>query len=164
MNYQGINKPAFYSYSFLNKLGDTELLNADSSSFTCKNSNGDIQVLFWDFSNTHPGDSVNNQVYFLRDLPARPKGKVQVRISGIPEGNYLFEIYQTGYRVNDPYASYLVLNRPGQLTRQQVDGIKKLNDGSPVLKEIIKINSAGIFSKELEIRENDVFLFNLTKL
>jgi len=164
LNYQGINKPAFYSYYLLNKLGNTELLNADSSSFTCKNSNGDIQVLFWDFTNTHPGDSVNNQVYYIRDLPARPKGKVQVRITGIPAGNYLFEIYQTGYRVNDPYASYLDLNKPGQLTREQAYGIKKLNDGSPVLKEIIKINSAGIFLKELEIRENDVFLLNLSKL
>ena len=164
LNYQGIKKPAFYSYSFLNKLGETELLNPDSSSWACRSSNGNVQVLFWDFTNTHPGDSVNNQVYYVRDLPAKPKGKVQINISGIPEGNYLFEVYKIGYRVNDAYSTYLAMNKPKQLTKQQVDQIKKFNDCSPVSKETIRINSSGVLSKELEIRENDVFLFDLIKL
>jgi xylan 1,4-beta-xylosidase len=164
LNYQGIKKPAFYSYSFLNKLGETELLNADSSSWACKSSNGNVQVLFWDFTNTHPGDSVNNQVYYVRDLPAKPKGRVQVNISGMPEGNYLFEMYKVGFRVNDAYSTYLAMNKPKQLTKQQVDQIKKFNNGSPVSKENFRINSSRVFSKELEIRENDVFLFDLIKL
>lgn len=163
LNYQSIKKPAFYSYYFLNKLGDTELMNTDSRSWACKNSKGDVQVLFWDFTITHPGDSVNNQVYYIRDLPARAKGTVQVRIAGIPEGTYVFETYQVGYRVNDAYSTYLSMNKPNQLTRQQVDTIKKLNDGSPVSKEIITINSNHEFLKELDIRENDVFLFNFIK-
>ena len=71
LNYQSINKPAFYSYKFMNMLGTVELVNNDSSSWACKNVKGDIQVLFWDFTNTHPGDSVNNQVYYIRDLPAK---------------------------------------------------------------------------------------------
>jgi xylan 1,4-beta-xylosidase len=164
LNYQGIKKPAFYSYSFLNKLGETELINSDSSSWACKNSSGNIQLLFWDFTNTHPGDSVNDQVYYIRDLPAGKKGSVKVNLSSVPEGNYLCEIYKVGYKVNDPYSSYLAMNKPKQLTKQQVDTIKQLNDGSPILKEIIKINSSQVFSKELEIRENDVFLICLSKL
>jgi len=163
LNYQSIKKPAFYSFAFLNKLGKTELLNTDSSSWACKSSDGNIQILFWNFTNTHPGDSVNNQVYYVRDLPTRPKGKVQINISGIPEGSYFLEIYKIGYHVNDPYSTYLEMNKPKQLTKQQVDIIKKLNDGSPVSKEFFKIDSLGVFSKELEIRENDVFLFNLVK-
>ena len=56
------------------------------------------------------------------------------------------------------------MNLPKQLTKQQVEIIKKLNDGSPVLKEIIEVNSSKIFLKEFEIRENDVFFLNLIKL
>jgi xylan 1,4-beta-xylosidase len=164
LNYQGIKKPAFHSYSFLNRLGETELVNTDSSSWACKGSNGNVQVLFWDFTNTHPGDSVNDQVYYIRDLPAKPKGKVQVNISGMPEGNYLLEMCKVGYRVNDAYATYLQMNKPKQLTKQQVDEIKKFDDGSPVSKENLRVDSSGVFSKELDIRENDVFLFNLIKL
>ncbi|HEX3047367.1 MAG TPA: glycoside hydrolase [Bacillota bacterium] len=164
LNYQGIKKPALYAYAFLNKLGATELQNIDSSSWACKNGEGDIQILFWDFTNTHPGDSVNNQEYYIRDLPAKSKGRVSVSISGIPEGDYRLELYQVGYQVNDPYATYLALNKPKQLTKPQVDLIKKQSDGSPVSEEMMNINSSQTFSKEFKIRENDVFLVNLTKV
>jgi xylan 1,4-beta-xylosidase len=56
------------------------------------------------------------------------------------------------------------LGRPQQLTKQQVEQIKKQNDGSPVAKEIITIKDGAAFSKELEIRENDVFFLNMIKL
>lgn len=163
LNYQGIKKPAFYAYAFLSKLGSTVLLNADSSSWACKNEEGGVQVLFWNFTNTHPGD-VNNQDYYNRDLPAKPKGKVKVNLSGMPKGKYHLEIYKVGYRVNDPYSTYLDMGRPKQLTKKQVEIIKKQNDGSAISEEVVKIKSSGVFSKELKIRENDVFLFNIIKL
>jgi xylan 1,4-beta-xylosidase len=164
INYQSINKPAFYAFSFMNRLGETELLNNDSESWACRNSKGDMQVLFWDFTNTHPGDTVNNQVYYIRDLPSKQKGKVKVEIAGMPAGKYRIEIYQTGYRVNDPYTTYVDMKRPEQLSREQVNKIKQLNSGAPVLTEEIKINSSGSFIKEIDTRENDVFLINLVKL
>jgi len=163
LNYQGIKKPAYYSYAYLNKLGDIELMNDDASSWACKDSKGNVQILFWDFTITHPGDSVNNQEYYIRDLPANPKGTIQVKITGIPEGNYLLEMYRIGYKINDAYSTYLAINKPRQLTKQQVELIKKLNDGSPVSKEIITIDAKGSFSREFEIRENDVFLLCLIK-
>lgn len=164
LNYQGIKKPVFYAFNLLNKLGETELSNTDSLSWACKNKTGDVQVLFWDFTHTHPGDSVNNQVYYIRDLPAKDKGKAKVEISGLSKGTYEMELYKVGYKVNDAYTSYLSLNRPNQLTKQQVDFIKNLNDGSPVAKETVQIGSTGIFTKELAVRENDVFLVNLKKV
>ncbi len=163
LNYQGIKKSAYFSYYLLNKLGETELQNTDSSSWACKNAKGDMQVLFWDFTFTLP-DSINNQDYYIRDLPSKPKGKVKLELSGIPAGNYQYEVYKVGYRVNDPYTSYLSIDKPNQLTKQQVEAIKCLNNGSPVSKEIIRIKSSGVFSKIMEIRENDVFLLNLVKL
>jgi xylan 1,4-beta-xylosidase len=163
LNYQGIKKPVFYAYSFLNKLGEIELVNTDSSSWACKNSKGDIQILFWDFTYTLP-DSTNNQEYYIRDLPANPKGTVKVKILGVPQGKYKLEIYRTGYKVNDPYTTYHSLNKPNQLTKQQVDDIKQQNDGSPISEEYIKINSSKAFIKDFKIRENDVYLVNLIKL
>lgn len=163
LNIHGVKKSAYFTYSFLNNLGETELLNPDSASWACKNANGDIQVLFWDFTYTLP-DSVNNQDYYILDLPANPKGTVKVKISGVPKGEYRLEIYQVGYKVNDSHTTYVALNRPDQLTRQQVDYIKLQNDGSPVSEEYIRINSSKVFSKELRIRENDVFLLNFIKL
>ena len=163
LNTQGINKPAFYSYKFMNELGGKELINADSTSWVCKDAKGNVQVLLWDFSNTHPGDSVNNQVYYVRDLPAKPKGQIKINLSGVPKGTYKLEIYKVGYRANDPYSTYLTINKPTQLTKQQVEQIKKQNDGSPISTETIHVKGNEAFVKEFDMRENDVYFLNLIK-
>ena len=162
INYQGINKPAFYAYKFLNQLGNTELINSDSCSWACKDEKGNIQVLLWDFTYTLP-DSINNQDYYIRDLPAKSKGNVQIKITGIPADAYTLSIYKVGYRVNDPYTMYYDIGRPAQLTKEQVQKIKELNDGSAISSEKIKVKKGTPFIKELEIRENDVFLMTMSK-
>lgn len=164
LNTQGINKPAFYSYKYLNKLGKTELANTDTRSWACKDDKGNMQLLLWDFTNTHPGDSVNNQVYYVRDLPARQKGKVKVNLSHLPEGNYTMEVYKVGYRTNDAYTSYLDMGSPKQLTKRQVEELQRQNNGSAVETQTIQVKSNVPCSKELDIRENDVILLNLVKL
>ena len=120
INYEDINKPAFYAYRFLNLLGKQELQNTDASSWVCKDAKGNVQALLWDFTNTHPGDSVNNQVYYKRDLPSKPKGNVAIVYKNLPAGKYDVKVYKTGYRVNDAYRTYLDLGSPNQLTGQQV--------------------------------------------
>lgn len=111
--------------------------------------------------NTHPGDSVNNQVYYLRDLPSKQKGTIRIELKGVPAGSYTLELSQIGYRVNDAYSTYLSMGRPAQLTRAQVDAIKAANDGSPVKCERVTVNGTGTFSTRIDIRENDVFLLRL---
>lgn len=160
---QGINKPAFYAYQYLNKLGGTELANADSRSWACKDENGGVQLLFWDFTNTHPGDSTHNQKYYIQDLPARSKGEVTVNLSNVPSGNYTMEVYKVGYRINDAYTDYIDMGRPGQLSKQQVEKMKKENDGRPVFTGQITVKSGRDFSHKLDIRENDVVLVKLIK-
>jgi xylan 1,4-beta-xylosidase len=164
LNMQGINKPVFYAYQFLNQLGKTELINEDKMSWACKDEKGNIQVLAYDFTFTLPGDSINNQVYYIRDLPSKDKGRLKVNISGTPEGNYSLEVYKVGYRCNDAYTTYFDLGRPNQLTKQQVEQIKKINGGTPVSAEIVKVKEGVPFIKELNIRENDVYFLNLIKL
>lgn len=162
MNIQGIKKPAFYAYSYLNMLGNIELSNSDSTSWTCKSANGDFQLLFWDFTYTLP-DSINNQQYYIQDLPAKAKGSVKVELSNIPAGNYLLEVYKIGYKINDAYATYLAMDKPSQLTKQQVETIKTKNNGSPIFTEPIKIDASESFSKTFDMRENDVVLINLKR-
>ncbi|WPV65375.1 GH39 family glycosyl hydrolase [Chitinophaga sp. LS1] len=164
LNTQGINKPVFYAYQFMNRLGSIELVNNDSTSWVCRDSTGNIQALAWDFTNTHPGDSVHNQQYYIRDLPSKSKGKLKVNIVNVPDGTYALEIYKVGYHSNDAYSSYLALGKPVQLNRQEVEQIKKQNDGSPVTREMIAVKAGVPFTKELEIRENDVFFLNMIKL
>jgi xylan 1,4-beta-xylosidase len=164
INYQDINKPAFYAYQFLNKLGRHELQNTDAASWACKDENGNLQLLLWDFTNTHPGDSLSNQVYYKRDLPSKPKGKVTINYKNLAVGRYDLKVYKTGYRVNDPYSTYLDLGSPGQLTKQQVATLKQKNNGEAVIHKTITINSGKSFSQSFDQKENDVLLVTVHKL
>ena len=161
INYQDINKPAFYAYQFLNRLGPTELKTSDASSWICADNSGGVQTLVWDFTNTHPGPSVHNQVFYKRDLPAQPKGKVTLSLSHLPRGKYTVETYKVGYRVNDAYAAYKDLGSPAQLTKAQVAKIKSENSGAPAEVRTAEIDRDGNFEQQFDLRENDVVLITL---
>jgi len=161
INYQDINKPAFYAYQFLNRLGATELKASDPSSWICTDDSGGVQALVWDFTNTHPGPKVHNQDFYMRDLPAQPKGKVMLNLSHLPKGKYTAETYKVGYRVNDAYATYRDLGSPAQLTEAQVAKIKSENSGGPVDVRSVKIGRDGKFEQQFDLRENDVVLITL---
>ena len=79
------------------------------------------------------------------------------------QGKYKLEIYRVGYKSNDAYSTYLAMGRPDQLTRTQVEEIKKQNDGSALAVEKIQIKKNQSFIKELDIRENDVYFLKLIK-
>ncbi|PVX45625.1 xylan 1,4-beta-xylosidase [Flavobacterium sp. 103] len=162
LNTQGIKKPAYFSYSFLNKLGETELQNTDTSSWVTKNAKGNVQVLFWDFTYTLP-DATNNQQYYIKDLPSKPKGSVKIEVAGLQKGNYKLEIYKVGYKVNDVFTDYLGMNKPNQLTKQQVNTLKEKNNGDPISTETVTIDANGIYKKDFKINENDVLLLNFVK-
>jgi xylan 1,4-beta-xylosidase len=161
MNLQDIKKPAYYAYQFLNRLGATELKNSDPSSWVCADNSGGVQALIWDFTNTFPRSNMINQVFYKRDLPAQPSGKVTLNLSNVPKGKYTVEAYKVGYRVNDAYATYRDLGAPNQLTKAQVAKIKSENSGAPINVRAVKIGRDGKFEQQLDLRENEVVLITL---
>ena len=163
LNTQGIKKPAYFSYAFLNQLGTTTLQNTDTSSWTTKNEAGDVQVLFWDYTYTLPENNINNQQYYIKDLPAKPKGKVKVELTGLKKGKYDLKIYKVGYKQNDVFTDYLAMNQPKQLTVQQVDTLKKNNNGAPIATATVSVDAKGILTRDFDLHENDVFLLKLVK-
>jgi len=163
LNYQSIKKPAYYTYQFLNKLGNTEVENTDSASWVCKSDNGNIQALLWDFTITQPGDSVPDQVYYKRDLPSKDNGNVQLKLTNVPKGKYNLKITKVGYKSNDAFATYLQIGSPNQLTRAQVKTIKEANAGNPEIAKQVEIKGDKLFNYTLPMRENDVYLVELEK-
>jgi len=163
INYQDINKPAFYAFKYLNRLGRQELQNSDAASWACKDEKGNLQLLFWDFTNTRLEDTTNNQVYYKRELPAKAKGTVIASFENVPAGKYKLTIFKTGYRANDAYTTYLDLGSPHQLTRQQVALIKQKNSDAPAASKIITIGTDRGYRIPLNVNENDVWLVTLNK-
>jgi xylan 1,4-beta-xylosidase len=160
INAQGIRKPAFWAYEFLARLGQTELQNADASSYVCKDERGGVQVLLWDL--THPtGGKVSNQDFFFHPHPPRSQGGVTVKLQHLAPGNYRLTMRQIGYAQNDPYSRYLAMGRPADLSRAQVAELKTLSAGKPASIETVTVSAAGVFEKTLPLRENEVFLLSL---
>ncbi len=161
INYEDINKPSFYAYQFLNRLGPTELKSNDPSSWICTDKLGGVQALIWDFTNTFPRTNMINQVFYKRDLPAQPKNKVTLDLSHLRRGKYIMTTYRIGYRLNDAYATYRDLGAPAQLTKAQVAEIKSKNNGAPVDVRTVTVTRDGKFRQEFDLRENDVLLVTL---
>ncbi len=164
LNYQDLQKPSFFAYQFLNRLGGTELKNADPASFVCKDDTGGLQALFWDFTITHPGPSVIDQEYYKADHPAVGKRVVELRLSHLPRGTYRMKAFKVGYRANDVQAAWRDLGSPSQLTRSQVEALRKASSGEPCIQEKIRIASESSFSRGFETRENDVWFIDLSPL
>ena len=161
INYQDIRKPAFWAYKFLAMLGETELKNADESSYVCTDKNGGVQILLWDI--THPTDGkISNQEFFFQPHPAREKGKATVQLKNLPPGNYRLTIYQIGYGQNDPYSRYLEMGSPSDLGREAVTELKNLSAGKPISETTATVNSDGNFETTLPLREDDVYFLSLT--
>jgi xylan 1,4-beta-xylosidase len=162
-NYQDLAKPSFYAYKFLNQLGGTELTNADPASFVCRDDSGDAQALFWDFTITHPGPAVHNQEFYNKDQPARSLPPTELKLSGLHAGTYRLIATRVGYRSNDVQSAWRDLGSPSQLTRAQVDILRRASAGNPDVDQLIRIDDTGRFARTFEMRENDVWLVKLVR-
>lgn len=162
MNTQGIKKPAYFAYKFLNQLGSSELVNTDKRSFATKDDKGNIKVLAWDSTYTLP-EGVNNQQYFIKDLPAAAKGDLVVNLKGVKPGSYKLVVSQVGYKKNDSFTAYIGMGSPAQLTIPQVTELKAKSTGAPEFEKNVVVASDGKYTTKLPLRANDVYLVELMK-
>lgn len=164
INYEDIKKPAFYAFKYLNELGGTELQSTDSSAIICKDGKGDLQALLWDFTIDHPGDSVNNQVFYKRLLPSKALAPVTFKLHGLKPGKYKVNIYKTGYHANDPYSAYFEMGSPSQLTRSQVQTLQEKCADNPLGQSTVVVDRGGNFEQQLPISQNDVLLVKIDRV
>jgi xylan 1,4-beta-xylosidase len=155
-----LRKPSFYASQFLNRLGEQELTSNDLDSWTTRTKNG-VQVLLWNYTPLITTES--NQVFYKKDLPARSLGKVSIAISDVPAGNYQLNIYRVGYQLNDVYADYLKMGSTQNLSRQQVKELAIKNNGKAAETLQINLKSKQTFTKDFDLRENDVVLIDLQR-
>jgi xylan 1,4-beta-xylosidase len=106
---------------------------------------------------------MNDQVFYKKDLPAKDARAVRLEIAQLPAGRYLVQTYRTGYRMNDPYTTYLDMGAPAQLTKAQEDALRQAADGSPAFWAIVS-HPGGSYSREFAMRQNDVVLVLLRSI
>ncbi len=161
INLEGIKKPAFFAYSFLNQLGEEELVNPDNRSWVARDKSGGVQALFWDLTDQRGDDGADDWDFFRRVLVPKPKGSVTLKLRGLKPGSYHLSISRVGYEKNDAYTAYLKMGHPSQISPQQVATLKALATGAPDEERDITIADAGTWEDDLPMREDDVILVKL---
>jgi xylan 1,4-beta-xylosidase len=162
---QGLPKPAYFAYRFLNELGDTELTCEDSNAWACRNDKGAVQVLLWDY--THPKQDSPDAQFFARDWPAAPAARVHLVIANLPPGTYTANITRVGYRHNDIYTAYLDLGAPPGMPEQPAylpdEVLAKLRTECTGQADVRKLTTGPgePVSLDLPLNQNDVYLVTI---
>jgi xylan 1,4-beta-xylosidase len=162
LNLQGIKKPAYFAYRFLNQLGATELKNSDPQSWVCRDEKGGLQILLWNLTALTDG-KLSNQEVFRKIQPATDAAMVQIKLAHLPPGNYRAQCFRVGFDKNDAYTAYLKMGAPRQLTRDQVAQLQAAASGAPESEKDFTVSDSGIFETAMTTRANDVWLMKLVR-
>ena len=157
---QGIKKPSFFAYKFLNQLAPEEVASSDPETYVTTDDRHDIKVLFWDLTKVKP-DAVSNQAYFQKPHPATAKGDTVLALTHCHPGAYRMTVYRIGYNKNDAYSRYLDWGSPPNLSFQQAQQLKDLATGAPDSTSEVTVSADGTFTHRFPTRTNDVYLISL---
>jgi xylan 1,4-beta-xylosidase len=163
LNEQGIKKPAFFAYQFLNQLGGTELKNTDANSWVCRDDHGGAQVLLWDLTDMSNQGQTANPNAFRKLRPPGSKGTTHVSLANVPAGQYELTLHEVGYQKNDAYSAWIAMGFPPQLTRDQEQKLRDASTGAPEFTRTVTVAADGHFEQTLPLRENDVLLLSLAR-
>lgn len=106
LNIQSLPKPTYYAYTFLNRLGDTQLVCDDQNAYACK-TDEETQILFWNYVHPEHQDAPNRE-YFARPLPAAKTKDAHIIFKGLcTSTEYIVTRETIGYRSGDVYNAYL---------------------------------------------------------
>jgi len=71
--------------------------------------------------------------------------------------------YRVGYRINDVQSAWRDLGSPAQLTKSQVEQLRRAASGDPAVDETVEVGADGRCLRRFEMRENDVWLVELVR-
>ena len=160
INPQGIRKPAWFAYKYLNALKGREIPISDPEVLAAVDDRK-IAALVWDFE--QPVQAVSNRPYYTKVQPAAPAPTVQATFAGLKAGVYRVQARRTGYRANDAYSAYLAMGSPASLSPEQVRDLNAMTTDKPEIDREVTIGATGDFSLDLPMRQNDLVLVTLER-
>ena len=159
MNPQGVRKPAYFAYKYLNQLGGTELKTADRQSYVTWN-DGTLKALVWDFA--QPDQNQSNRPFYTKLVPAKPARSVSLDLKHLRPGNYRVTLYRTGYDANDAYSAYLRMGSPKSLSSSQLQKLQARTTDNAGTGTLIA-DGLGKATLSIPMRSNDVVLVQIAR-
>ncbi|QNQ07627.1 GH39 family glycosyl hydrolase [Sphingomonas alpina] len=155
MNREGIRKPAWFAYKYLNALKGREIATRDASSIAAT-AGGKTGVLLWNWR--QPVQGTSNRPFFTRILPPTDGPATTLRFAGLTPGRYRVTLHRTGFRANDAHTRYLEMGSPASLDAKQLAELQALTRDLPETSGIVRIGRDGRHALDVPMRSNDVVL------
>ncbi|WP_010544124.1 GH39 family glycosyl hydrolase [Sphingomonas elodea] len=155
MNREGIRKPAWFAFKYLNQLRGRDVPLSDDQSIVATDG-GRTGILLWDWQ--QPVQTISNRPFFTKVLPAQPAPATTLRVSGMKPGPYRLSVRRTGFRANDAHTRYLEMKSPESLSASQREELERLTLDLPEISRPIRVGADGRFTLPLAMRANDVVL------
>ncbi|WP_019832749.1 GH39 family glycosyl hydrolase [Sphingomonas sp. PR090111-T3T-6A] len=160
LNREGIRKPAFFAYKYLNAIKgraipvtDTQVMAATDGTRTT--------ALVWDWQ--QPKQSVSNRPFYTHLVPNAPAPTAKLAFAHLAPGRYHLRAYRTGYRHNDAYSAYIDMGMPKNLDAKQLRQLQDLTRDTPEIDRTVEVGADGRTSVELPMRSNDVVLVSMDR-
>jgi xylan 1,4-beta-xylosidase len=158
MTRDGLRKPAWFAYKYLNALRGNDVPSADDAVLAAVDGKR-TAVIVWDGQQREQPTS--NSVFFgkpLLPLKARP---VWLEMHGLAAGSYRLQVRRTGYKANDAQTAYLEMGSPKSLDPQQLRKLQALTADRPEVERVLHVGADGALRWNLPMRSNDVALLTL---
>ena len=159
MTREGIRKPAWFAYKYLNALKGNEIPAADAQSWATADG-ASVSAIFWDFQ--QPEQKVSNKPFYSRIVANAPSAPIKLTLSHLKPGAYTLLVHRTGFRANDAYSAYIDMKSPKDLTPNQFAVLNNLTQDKPETDKIIQVKADGTAAISLPMHTNDIVLVTLT--
>jgi xylan 1,4-beta-xylosidase len=161
LNPQGIRKPAFFAYKYLNALKGDSLKTSDQQAML-STKDGNLTAVIWDFE--QPEQKLSNRSFYTKLIPNHAAAPVQLRVTHLaPNAAYRLEVYRVGYRANDAYSAYIEMSSPKELTAAQIDHLNVLTRDLPETDKVMQSGPDGTVELTVPMNSNDVVLVQATR-
>lgn len=158
MNREGIRKPAWFAYKYLNALKGREIPLADAHALAAVDGKR-LAALVWDWQ--QPVQAVSNTSFNTEQAPATDSAPLRMRVTHVPAGTYQLQVRKTGYRRNDPLSLYIDMGMPKELAPRQLTPLQQATRDVPQQDRRVRLGADGLVEISLPMRSNDVVLLTL---
>jgi xylan 1,4-beta-xylosidase len=160
LNPQGIRKPAYFAYKYLNALRGNEIPVKDAQVLAASDGST-VAAVVWDFQ--QPEQKLSNRPFYSKIVPSSPSSPVALKISNVKPGKYRLQVHRSGFRANDAYSAYIDMGAPRTLTPAQVGQLHALTKDAPETDRVVQIGKRGSIDLTVPMRSNDLTLVTLQR-
>jgi xylan 1,4-beta-xylosidase len=160
MTRDGVRKPAWFAYKYLNALQGNEIPASDGQVWAASDGTS-VNAVVWDFQ--LPAQKGSNSTFFSRLVPNALSAPVELRFAGLKPGSYRLQIHRTGFRANDAYSAYIDMGAPDMLTDAQRDQLQGLTRDLPETERTASVGADGVAIVSVPMYTNDIVLVTLTR-